>query len=236
MVICDFCSNKIECFVQNNGQKRTYFFECPKSWFGGCGHQALVCNRCRSQRCSSECNKRCRMCGKPGELFTTGSTSPMIANLLDLSKKWDEARRRFSNIKLPKVKHILSCVGNFKRFYAKFEFYRIDYGMWIRRFFPLDRHNLNLVHRQFFLNVIRTYVPTVRRHFFAYDLFAMTTGLTLLTKNMTMAKLLICRLFRVRNRSISFLNAGMHLNKSNDQLSSMVFHRLLSNLQYLIQL
>jgi hypothetical protein len=235
MISCDFCPYQIECF-ENVGQKKIYFFECRNSLFDGCGHQALVCNRCRSQHYPSKCDKRCRMCGKPGELFTTGSTSPRIANLLDLSKKWDEARRLFFDINLQKVKHILSCVGNFKRFYAKFEFYRIDYGMWIRRFFPLDRHNLNLVHRQFFLNVIRTYVPTVRRHSFSYEFFTMTTGLILLTKNMTMAKLLICRLFRVRNRSISFLNAGMHLNKSNDQFSSMVFHHLLSNLQYLIQL
>ena len=230
MAKCDLCFRPLVL-----DQSCAYHFKCSITNTGGCGHKALICKSCHSSRWSSLCHKKeCRTCCKKGETFKSSVNS--VIDLIDMTKRWDEALRHFSNIKLPKVKHILSCVGNFKRFNMNIHFFRIDYAMWIRRFFPLDRYNLESIHERFFQNVIQSYVPTVRRHFFSYDLFAMTTGLTLLTKNTTMAKLLICRLFRVRNRSISFLNAGMDSNKSDDQLMSMVFHRLISNLYYLIQL
>jgi len=243
MVSCGLCYRKLNIFnPQDTSQRRVHYFVCCIKCDGnprpkGCGHSALICNSCRKYRWSSSSpDKICHMCGNTGYCFSCASIgSKMIEDLIFETKRWNQALILFSNIRLPKVQHTLSCLGYFNVFFKKHHFWTISYADWIRRFFPVERHNLALFQKIFFQNVIQSCISTVNRRSFSYKWIAITRGIFLLAKNITFSKLLICRLFG-ESRTTSFLTTRIDFIKSIQQLMSMVLHRVLSNFHYLSQL
>ena len=242
MLSCDFCGGKLKYFERRTVQRRVHYFACLVKCDGkpiptGCGHTAFVCNSCRSKRWSSSSpDKICRMCGNTGDCFSCASIySKMIEDLFIETKRWNQALILFSHIRLPKVQRTLSCLGYFNAFFKKHHFWTISYADWIRRFFPVEQHNLASFHKMFFQNVMQSCISTVSRRSFSYKLIAITRGIFLLAKNITFSKLLICRLFG-KSMTTSFLTVRIDFIKSIQQLMSMVLHRVLSNFYVLSQL
>jgi len=237
MVTCDLCSGKLEFFAKDSGQTRAHYFVCLVRSNGrptptGCGHTAFVCNSCRSKRWSSTSpNKICRQCGNTGDCFSAASIySKSIRHLLIETRRWFESLRLFSKTRLPKVQHILLCLGNFNNFLKKYRFWTISYGSFVRRFIPLERRNMESIQKMFWNNMIQDMIQS--RRSFSYQWIAITRGIFLLAKNFSLSKLLICRLFG-KSMPSSFLTARMDCNKSIQQLMSIVLHRVLSNMTVL---
>ena len=196
-------------------------------YFRGCGCPVtpLVCADCRNNHHT----KICRWCQKKG-LYTPRMDSRHAREIESIAYDWKSTQRRFSNVSIP---YIMQIRLNWLKYleFEKIKFYELCgseryYYKSIFRITPITFFSS-------FMQAQMFHITGTQRISIQYDKIMISRKLFRLIKNVTVARMLICNLFG-ESKNTRFFKGRKNIVKSNQELMSIVLHRLLSNFALLI--
>jgi hypothetical protein len=194
-------------------QKKTYYFNCS-----GCPVKPLVCANCRKNSGKLPHTTICGWCNKSGSCESIQSAHQAF-NINHAANCWVSVRTRYSNIEIPYIKQISLNWIEYHKF-NRIRFLRCEEA---KSFF------VSLMQAQMFKTL------GAQKISIQYDKIVISPKLFLLVKNITVARMLTCNLF-FESKNTRFFAAGRrNIVRRNDELMSMVLHRLLSNFALLTQ-
>ena len=196
-------------------------------YFRGCGCPVtpLVCADCRNNHHT----KICRWCKKKG-VYIPKMVSSHTRDIEPTWSGWVSVQRRFSNVSIP---YIMQIRLNWLKYleFEKIKFYELCgseryYYKSIFRITPITFFSS-------FMQAQMFHITGTQRISIQYDKIMISRKLFRLIKNVTVARMLICNLFG-ESKNTRFFKGRKNIVKSNQELMSIVLHRLLSNFALLI--
>jgi hypothetical protein len=226
-VPCACCFNNI---VRDPKQKKThYFIGC------GCPVSPLVCAQCR-RGTFSHTPTICGWCQKRG-LCTSFNFASHASDIRNAARDWIDAQKRFSNVSIPYIMQIRLNWLKYHEF-VKIKFYEIRNNFLFYRynflFFREYREDFAIPFFSSFMQSQMFHITGSQKISIQYHKFGVSQKLFWLVKNVTVARMLICNLF-CESKNTRFFTGRRQIIKSNQELMSIVFHRLLSNFALLIR-
>ena len=202
-------------------QKKThYFIGC------GCPVTPLVCADCRNNHHT----KICRWCQKKG-LYTPRMNSRHASEIESIAYHWESTQRRFSNVSIPYIMQIRLNWLNYHKF-LKIKFYEYE-----NIFFFFGNHRHHTYNKDFAISFFSSFMQAQIFHITGAQRiskkYEISQNLFWLVKNITVARMLICNLFG-ESKNTRFFTGRRNIVKSNNDMMSIVLHRLLSNFALLI--
>jgi len=194
-------------------------------YFNGCGCPVtpLVCADCRNDHHT----KICRWCQKKG-VYTHKMVSRHAKEIEYITYDWKSTQRRFSNVSIPYIIQIRLNWLNYHEF-RKIKCYKL-YGI-VNIF--METFEKPITFFSSFMQAQMFHKTGVQRISIQYDKFMISRKLFRLLKNVTVARMLICNLFG-ESKNTRFFTERRKILKSNNDMMSIVHHRLLSNFALLI--
>jgi hypothetical protein len=188
----------------------------------GCPVTPLVCADCRNNHHT----KICRWCQKKG-LYTPRMDSRHASEIESIAYDWKSTQRRFSNVSIP---YIMQIRLNWLKY---LEFKKIKfYGLCVSGTFYYELHK-PITFFSSFMQAQMFHITGTQRISIQYDRIMISRKLFRLVKNVTVARMLIYNLF-CESKNTRFFTGRRNIIKSNNELMSIVLHRLLSNFALLI--
>jgi hypothetical protein len=212
-VPCACCFKEI---ITDPQQKKTHYFSgC------GCPIAPLVCSNCRKNSGKLPHTTICGWCKYPGlcESFQFARQASYINNA---AKEWQLTQKRFSDVSIP---YITMIRFNWLRYH---EFKKIKF------IFRVCNAGFAISFFASFMQAQMFKTTGAQKISIQYDNFGIRLKLFWLMKNITIARMLICNLFR-ESKNTKFFTGRRNVIKTKVELMSMVLHRLLSNFALLIR-
>ena len=200
-------------------QKKThYFIGC------GCPVTPLVCSHCRHR------STNCMWCQKSG--YSTSLN--FVSHSYDINSAaidWVFVQRRYSNVSIPYIMQIRLNWLNYHKF-LKIKFYEYE-----NIFFFFGNHRHHTYNKDFAISFFSSFMQAQIFHITGAQRiskkYEISQNLFWLVKNITVARMLICNLFG-ESKNTRFFTGRRNIVKSNNDMMSIVLHRLLSNFALLI--
>jgi hypothetical protein len=178
----------------------------------------LVCANCRKNSGKLPHTTICGWCKNSGSCESIQSAKQAYT-INRAANCWVSVRTRYSNIEIPYIKQISLNWIEYHKF-NRIRFLRCEEA---KSFF------VSLMQAQMFKTL------GAQKISIQYDKIVISPKLFLLVKNITVARMLTCNLF-CESKNTRFFAAGRrNIVRRNDELMSMVLHRLLSNFALLTQ-
>jgi hypothetical protein len=192
-------------------------------YFNGCGCAVtpLVCADCRNDHHT----KICRWCQKKGVYIYK---MRHVREIADIADDWKSTQIRFSNVSIP---YIMQIRLNWLKYleFRKIKFYKLIIIIFIE---DLSK-KISITFFASFMQAQMFHITGVQKISIQYDKFKISSKLFRLVKNITIARMLICNLFG-ESKNTRFFTGRRKILKSNNDMMSLVLHRLLSNFALLI--
>ena len=216
-VPCACCYRTV---VRELKQKKThYFIGC------GCPVTPLVCSHCRRR------STNCMWCQKRG--YSASFNFASHANDINsAARDWVSVQRRYSNVSIPYIMQIRLNWLDYHKF-LKIKFYEYE-----NIFFFFANHKHHTYNKDFAISFFSSFMQAQMFHItsaqrISEKKYKISKKLFWLVKNITVARMLICNLFG-ESKNTRFFTGRRNIEKSNQELMSIVLHRLLSNFALLI--
>jgi len=196
-------------------------------YFDGCGCPVspLVCADCRNDHHL----KICRWCQRKG-VYTSRMVSRRARDIVSTARDWKFTQERFSNVSIPYIMQIRLNWLKYLEFekIKLYEYYKFDgYG---EKFYRAFSETIAISFFSSFMQAQMFHITCAQRISKKYGI---SQKLFWLVKNITVARMLICNLFG-ESKNTRFFTERRKILKSNNNMMSIVLHRLLSNFALLI--
>ena len=191
----------------------------------GCPVTPLVCANCRNNYYT----KICRWCKKKG-VYIPKMVSSHTRDIEPTWSGWVSVQRRFSNVSIP---YIMQIRLNWLKYleFKKIKFYKLFGTIFIEAYaYP---KTIYITFFSSFMQAQMFHITGAQRISIQYDKFGISQKMFWLLKNITVARMLICNIFG-ESKNTRFFTGRRNIVKSNNDMMSIVLHRLLSNFALLI--